>query len=412
MQNSAGAGNVGHEERIPIRLGKVGGPLDAIRTQGRAGKAEVHVLAVALNAGFSGGCEGLLDRGEKWIDQVRLMVLGQFPDHDAAKMIIPSVTDFALAGAFVVVGDEHVGIGTGIINRQIGALCIRVPAIKVWLIVGGHDRVERLLARGWGRCPGLARERSPARRGSAAAGPNPGVKGDADAYLARRHAGSKQAADHSVGGGDETTGAWEAVTPIIDGRVEPCDPAGIRSGEVVSHQIDLVELDFDGGDQACGRGRHRNGGGQQLLSADGIHRQPETVNEVRVLLRISGVQRLPINVNAVVAAAGHEIYEIGDEGAAIGNCGRALEPGLAARAANTEKNLFARGMGVGDDVGGVTCGESVDVAIQGAVRIWHGREVDDVGEGGEVYGRSGHAALLPAGIVAGAPEIGAGGGDR
>src|SRR6266404_1017416 len=171
-----------------------------------------------------------------------MMILGKFPDHNAAKAAVARLAYFALAGTLIVVGNKFVVDGAGIINTQVSGLRRRVPVVKITLVIGGHDGVIAWLGRRRGRAPAFEWEGDAAVGGSRAAAPNPAVKSNANAESPRRDARAGDALNHPIRRRDEAARAGEPKAAIINGRVKPCHPARVGTGEIISHEIDLVEL--------------------------------------------------------------------------------------------------------------------------------------------------------------------------
>ncbi len=120
---------------------------------------------------------------------------------------------------------------------------------------GGRDIVGR---------PGLPRLRHPR-----SARPDITVKGQADSSFPGRDAIVDKIGDRAVDRGDQTLNARKSVTAVVNRRIEPRDPALVRPGQIVGHDVDLIELPLH-------RGQHGEFG-RRRISIFGVggrgHRQ-------------------------------------------------------------------------------------------------------------------------------------------
>src|SRR5437879_6285189 len=114
-------------------------------------------------------------------------------------MMVARVTDLALTCALIVVRDEFIVAGTGIVDAQVRGLRGLIPAVKIRLIVRGNDRVKGGLGGGRRHGPTLAWQSSATGRGACATAPDPPKECNPDAELGGRFTGVEHDVDHTVG---------------------------------------------------------------------------------------------------------------------------------------------------------------------------------------------------------------------
>jgi len=107
----------------------------------------------------------------------------------------------------------------------------------------------------------------------------------------------------------------------------------------------------------------------RLRGREWFRRHPEILDEIGVLGGVRGVERFPIDIDAIIAAAGHEVYQIGNECGAIGRRTGALKPGLAVGSSDTDEGFSAGEMRLLHEVRRVGERDYINVAVQRAIRI-------------------------------------------